>query len=206
MTAADVWEEVAGLRALCSTQDSSTSASGSKCLTAGLGGSAQRPLCHQHSPSAPNKDSESHPQPLLTPKPVPALSPRLLGPHHSSSQLPRTGMSPHFLEEGIESCWEMPSRANHSKGEVEGPLLTTSRQPVLWCEGVADTPGKRTQAGNTSQRWAGRRREELMRRRQELQDERMGREAEAYTLCALTHGPTSDGGGLTWMLFSCRFR
>lgn len=38
---------------------------------------------------------------------------------------------------------------------------------------------------------------------------RMGgtrREAEACTLSALTQGPTSDGGGLTWMLFSCRFR
>lgn len=45
-----------------------------------------------------------------------------------------------------------------------------------------------------------------MRRRQELQVEGIGREAEAYTLYALTHGPTSDGGGLTWMLFSCRFR
>lgn len=34
----------------------------------------------------------------------------------------------------------------------------------------------------------------------------MRREAEVCTLCALTHWPTSYGGGLTWMLFSCRFR
>lgn len=32
------------------------------------------------------------------------------------------------------------------------------------------------------------------------------REAEAYAFCTLTHGPNSDEGGLTWMLFSCRFR
>lgn len=34
----------------------------------------------------------------------------------------------------------------------------------------------------------------------------MRRETEVYTLFALTHWPRSNGGGLTWMLFSCRFR
>lgn len=59
--------------------------------------------------------------------------------------------------------------------------------------------------GNTSQRWAGRGREAVCRH-QELQDERDEEGGRGLHLCALTHGPTSDGGGLTWMLFSCRFR
>lgn len=76
---------------------------------------------------------------------------------------------------------------------------------MLW--GTTGTLAKRTQpAWQYIAKVGGARTQKLEFGHQELQSERDKEGGGGLRPLCLDPGPTSDRGGLTWMLFSCRFK